>query len=180
MQMVENGAFRADLFYRLSVFPIVIPPLRERREDIPLLAHFFTRKLAQKMQRDIRSIPMRTLRQLCDHSWPGNVRELANVIEHAVIISDGPELYLPPMELTTNAGYFNLSEAFPQEAIPAVTGGNRRFHADESEDERARIIKALVESNGVVAGARGAAAKLGLKRTTLLSRMQRMGINAKV
>lgn len=165
-QMVADREFRSDLFYRLNVFPIVIPPLRERPEDIPQLVKFLTYKIARRMKRTIDSIPAETLRLLSQMPWPGNVRELENVIERAVLLTQGTVLNLELPELR----YPVPSMALPLPAAEPIQAG---------EDERQRIIRVLKETNGVVAGPRGAAQRLGLKRTTLLSRMKKWGILVK-
>lgn len=159
-QMVADREFRSDLYYRLNVFPIHLPPLRERPEDIPLLVKAFTFKIARRLGRNIDSIPAETLRLLSRMEWPGNVRELENVIERAVLLTRGSvlQLSLPEISLET--------EPLPAEVLP-----------EEGEDEYQLIVRVLKESNGVVAGPKGAAQRLGLKRTTLLSRMKRLGIN---
>ncbi len=170
--MVADREYRSDLYYRLNVFPIFIPPLRERPEDIPLLAKFFTQKIARRMNRTIDSIPVDTLRRLSQFPWPGNVRELENVIERAVILTRGTMLNLQLDELQHAA----LPPAAPSPALQA----RKKPEApppENDEAERQRIIQALREANGIVAGPRGAAMKLGVKRTTLLSRMQRLGIS---
>ena len=159
-QMVADRELRSALYYRLNVFPIHLPPLRERPEDIPLLVKAFTFKIARRLGRNIDSIPAETLRLLSRMEWPGNVRELENVIERAVLLTRGSvlQLSLPEMSLET--------EPLPAEVLP-----------EEGEDEYQLIVRVLKESNGVVAGPKGAAQRLGLKRTTLLSRMKRLGIN---
>jgi len=178
-QMVEDKAYRADLYYRFNVFPITLPPLRERKEDILLLAQFFTKKLAKRMNKNIQSISPQALRQLYEHHWPGNVRELANVIERAVILNNGTTLNLQMQEL----GYpgASIAPAIQPPLTPHAPskGQTSVTRPSKDDEEKELIIQALKESNGIVAGARGAAAKLGLKRTTLLSRMQRLGINIK-
>lgn len=158
-QMVIDREFRSDLYYRLNVFPIHLPPLRERPDDIPLLVKAFTFKIARRMGRNIDSIPAETLRTLTRMEWPGNVRELENVIERAVLLTRGNVL-----QLSCRAGYRGSPRT------PAVL-------PEEGEDEYQLIVRVLKESNGVVAGPKGAAQRLGLKRTTLLSRMKRLGIN---
>ena len=150
------------LYYRLNVFPIHLPPLRERPEDIPLLAKAFTFKIARRLGRNIDSIPAETLRTLSNMEWPGNVRELENVIERAVLLTRGNVLQLSLPDI-----------ALPEpETPPAAT-----VVAQEGEDEYQLIVRVLKETNGVVAGPKGAAQRLGLKRTTLLSRMKRLGID---
>lgn len=161
-QMVNDREFRSDLYYRLNVFPIHLPPLRERPEDIPLLVKAFTFKIARRLGRNIDSIPAETLRTLERMEWPGNVRELENVIERAVLLTRGSVLQLSLPELAFT----------PDEPVaPAATC------AMEGEDEFQLITRVLKETNGVVAGPKGAAQRLGLKRTTLLSRMKRLGID---
>ncbi len=183
-EMVLDGTFRDDLFYRLNVFPIAIPPLRERREDIPLLAKHFTQQMARQMKKNITNIPSAALRWLCDQPWPGNVRELANVIERAVILSSGPSLNICPLEVPAPVAAISQRKQ-EASAPPAPAQPIRPVYTDahhqpgETLSERDRIVAAILACNGVMAGSRGVAAMLGLKRTTLLSRMQRMGIDIK-
>lgn len=158
-QMVEDREFRSDLYYRLNVFPIQLPPLRERPDDIPLLAKAFTSKIARRLGRQIDSIPTHALRTLCDMPWPGNVRELENVIERAVLLTPGNVLQLSLPEWSYSPA------SLPAEPLL------------EGENETQQIIRILKETNGVIAGPKGAAQRLGLKRTTLLSRMKRLGID---
>ncbi|ELQ6110930.1 formate hydrogenlyase transcriptional activator FlhA [Cronobacter sakazakii] len=162
-QMVADREFRSDLYYRLNVFPIHLPPLRERPEDIPLLVKAFTFKIARRLGRSIDSIPAETLHALSEMEWQGNVRELENVIERAVLLTRGNVLQLSLPELT-------LRPAKKPVAPPSV-------EVRDGEDEVARITRVLRETNGVIAGPKGAAARLGVKRTTLLSRMKRLGID---
>ena len=159
-KMVADREFRSDLYYRLNVFPICLPPLRERPEDIPLLVKAFTAKIARRMGRNIDSIPAETLRTLSAMEWPGNVRELENVIERAVLLTRGNVLQLSLPEVTLSETTVTATEL-----------------AKEGEDEYQLIMRVLKETNGVVAGPKGAAQRLGLKRTTLLSRMKRLGID---
>ena len=159
-QRVQEGKFREDLFHRLNVIRVHLPPLRERPEDIPLLVKAFTFKIARRLGRNIDSIPAETLRTLSHMEWPGNVRELENVIERAVLLTRGSVLQLSLPEMNIDA------ETMTAEVLP-----------QEGEDEYQLIVRVLKESNGVVAGPKGAAQRLGLKRTTLLSRMKRLGIN---
>lgn len=158
-QMVQERRFRADLFYRLNVFPIPVPPLRHRREDIRLLARHFVRKFASRMNREVSQIPEAVITVLEHHDWPGNIRELQNFLERAVILSTGAVLHLPKQE---------LSELF-EDATSDVT----RTLADA---ERQHINAVLKQTQGVVGGRYGAAARLGVARTTLLYRMQKLGI----
>ncbi len=156
-QMVLQPRFRADLFYRLNVFPISIPPLRHRREDIPLLVGHFLRSLALRVNKDVTEIPDEALEVLKRWEWPGNVRELENVIERAVIRSSGPRLEIPIEELRASS----CSNAMTQTL---------------AEAERSHILDALEQTKGIVSGPNGAASRLGLPRTTLTYRMQRLGI----
>jgi len=155
---VAEHEFRSDLYYRLHVFPIHVPPLREHREDIPLLVRFFVRRFAQRMDRHIESIPKQTMNALKAWSWPGNVRELENLMEHSVILSEGSALQVPLRELSR--------------FLPDLPDSDSTLHAAE----RAHIIHILRETGGVVSGPKGAARRLGLKRTTLQSKMQRLKI----
>jgi len=158
-ELVEAGEFRADLFYRLNVFPIDLPPLRERAEDIPLLVRHFVMHHARKLGRRIDSIPADVMEMLLRHPWPGNIRELQHVLQRAVILSHGGSLQLPPLE------------------APAKTTRTPAPQVETFDDAvREHIVEVLRQTNGVVAGPRGAAARLGLKRTTLLSKMQKLGI----
>jgi len=159
--MVEENRFRADLYYRLAVFPLNVPPLRERREDIALLTRYFVRKHAQRMDRNIEMIPPEALEALINYDWPGNIRELQNVIERSVVLSQGTELEVPLAELPYNS----------VRVVPICRDSNV-----SQADERTRILQALKESNGMVSGPNGAAARLGLKRTTLQSRMRKYDI----
>ncbi|POT60022.1 hydrogenase [Citrobacter amalonaticus] len=175
-QMVEDREFRSDLFYRLNVFPLELPSLRERPEDIPLLAKYFTQKMAKRMNRTIDAIPEETLRQLMSWDWPGNVRELENVIERAVLLTRGTRLNLHLTSRQTR-----LLPALGDD-IPTKGSMAQMLNPptpENDEEERQRIIQVLKETNGIVAGPRGAATRLGMKRTTLLSRMQRLGIAAR-
>lgn len=158
--MLATRAFRSDLYYRLNVFPLKLPPLRERREDIPLLAKYFASQFARKMGRNIECIPVKVLRTLTDMDWPGNVRELANMMERAVLLTCGTELELPP---ATNA-FRSVKKAACMETGEKI----------QAEAERIRAM--LKTTNGIVAGPKGAANRLGIKRTTLLYRMKRLGI----
>src|SRR6202030_2568399 len=157
-KMMENREFRSDLYYRLNVFPIRIPPLRERPEDIPLLVRYFTQKYGRRMQKQIESIPAAALRKLSSWHWPGNIRELENFIERSVILTHGTALQAPIGELSNNG------------RTVAVTG-TREAH------ERDEIVRILKVTNGRVAGPDGAAARMDIKRTTLISRMKRLGID---
>ena len=161
-KMVADREFRNDLYYRLNVFPIHLPPLRERPEDIPLLVKAFTFKIARRMGRNIDSIPAEALRTLSSMEWPGNVRELENVVERAVLLTRGNVLQLSLPDVIA------MAPSTPPVATEV---------AQDGEDEYQLIMRVLKETNGVVAGPKGAAQRLGLKRTTLLSRMKRLGID---
>jgi formate hydrogenlyase transcriptional activator len=163
-QMVADKQFRSDLYFRLKVFPITVPPLRDRPDDLPLLVRHFVNRSAQRMNKRIETIPDAILETLTRHSWPGNVRELQNFIERAVILSGDGTLRAPLHELK------GASEAVG--AAEPVSGRTTTLE----EAERAHILQALRETNGLIGGPRGAAARLGLKRTTLLSKMERLGI----
>jgi formate hydrogenlyase transcriptional activator len=157
--MINDREFRSDLYYRLNVFPIRIPPLRERPDDIPLLARYFTQKYARRMEKHIDTIPSASIKKLSEWNWPGNIRELENFIERAVILSRGRSLDIPVGELHSYADQ------------PAPLPLN-------SSDDREQIIQALAQSRGRIGGNAGAAARLGLKRTTLISRMKKLGIES--
>jgi formate hydrogenlyase transcriptional activator len=158
-QMVEEGTFRSDLYYRLHVFPLTVPPLRDRREDIPLIVRHFVDKYARRMNRRIDTIPPRTMEVFQNYSWPGNVRELQNFVERAVILSPGSALRGPLEELKTTA----------------MQGSATNLSTLE-EMERDHVLRALRESNWVTGGPKGAAVRLGMKRTTLAYRIRKLGI----
>jgi formate hydrogenlyase transcriptional activator len=159
LKLVSEKRFRSDLYYRLNIFPIPVPALRDRAEDIPLLVRHFVSKYAARMQKRIDEIPLEAITVLSRHPWPGNIRELQNFIERSVILTTGKTLR-PPLE-----GLRQASEGEPLEAITL------------EDAERDHICKTLKKTNGVVAGSRGAAARLGLKRSTLYNYMQRLGIS---
>jgi formate hydrogenlyase transcriptional activator len=156
-QMMDQRQFRPDLYYRLNVFPVRLPPLRERREDIPLLVQHFIQKYARKSGKQIGTVPAAIMQRLIRWNWPGNVRELENLIERSVILTTGTTLNVSlPTKMTT--------------AIDAVeVVGNF--------EEQTRIVNILRETNGRISGPNGAALRLGVKRSTLLGRMKKLGIN---
>jgi formate hydrogenlyase transcriptional activator len=156
--MVQERTFRADLYYRLNVFPISLPPLRERKEDLPLLVTHFVRKFAERQGKRIEYIPDDVLEMLSRHDWPGNIRELQNCIERAVIMTGGVVLRPPLLEVKAE----RIGSVVPLRTLAAA--------------ERAHILATLDDAHWVVGGRNGAAARLGLPRTTLISRMQRLGI----
>jgi len=156
--MMENREFRSDLYYRLNVFPIRIPPLRERPEDIPLLVRYFTQKYGRLMNKEIESIPAAAMKKLSGWHWPGNIRELENFIERSVILSHGRALQAPIAELGSN-------------------GRTTPVAGTREANERDEMVRILKITNGRVAGADGAAARMGLKRTTLIARMKKLGVD---
>jgi formate hydrogenlyase transcriptional activator len=156
--MMEDREFRSDLYYRLNVFPIRIPPLRERPEDIPLLVRYFTQEYGRRMQKQIESIPGKAMKKLCTWHWPGNIRELENFIERSVILARGTALQSPIAELGHNGKH------------APVVGTREAFERDE-------IVRILKVTNGRVGGPAGAAARMGIKRTTLISRMKKFDID---
>jgi formate hydrogenlyase transcriptional activator len=160
-EMAANGKFRMDLYYRLNVFPLMLPPLRDRPDDIPRLIRHFAQKFARRMGRRIESIPSEVMEALTQYAWPGNVRELENIIERAVILSPNSELRV------------NLNELAAAARLAPSTVNNA---VSKEAAERDHILKALRESNWVLGGPNGAAARLALKRTTLQSRMKKLGI----
>ena len=158
-QMIAGKEFRSDLYYRLNVFPLTVPALRDRREDIPLLVRYFAQKFARRMNKKIDSIPTEGMTTLLRYHWPGNIRELENLIERAVILSQGAELYIPLAELKT------------------VTNAEVQSITSLEAAERDHIMRALQAAKWIVGGPAGAAAKLGMKRTTLQSKMQKLDIS---
>jgi formate hydrogenlyase transcriptional activator len=170
--MVQEQKFRPDLFFRLNVFPVELPPLRERPEDIPLLVRHFAEEFSRRMSRPVETISSETMNALCQYPWPGNVRELQNVIERSVILSSGPSLNVPVAELHPSA-----IPASANEAAPAKSMRRTPVRSILAEVDRNQIIRALEEASGRIGGAGGAAARLGLKRTTFITRMKKLGIN---
>ena len=156
-QMIGERQFRTDLYYRLSVFPISVPPLRERTDDIPKLARYFTQKYSRLMNKRVENIPSDAMEALVRYAWPGNIRELENLIERAVILSRGATLEIPLAEI----------RAVPDAALPVTL----------EEAERDHIRRVLEKSKWVIGGPNGAAAWLGMKRTTLQSKMKKLGIS---
>jgi formate hydrogenlyase transcriptional activator len=159
-KMVDERQFRADLYYRLNVFPIMLPPLRDRVEDIPELVRHFVSVFSERMNKTIDDIPDQVMEMLCLHSWPGNIRELQNMVERAVLVTEGRQLCPPLSELT--------------HLMPTASKGPAQTLA---EVERVYITETLKKTNWMVGGRLGAAAKLGLPRTTLIARMRKLGIS---
>jgi formate hydrogenlyase transcriptional activator len=157
-KMIEDREFRSDLYYRLNVFPIRIPPLRERPEDIPLPVRYFTQKYSRRMRKEIDSIPAAAMKKLSSWHWPGNIRELENFIERSVILTRGTALQAPIGEMSNN-------------------GRNVSVMGTREANERDEIVRILKVTNGRVAGPNGAAARMDIKRTTLISRMKKLGID---
>ena len=174
--MVQEGKFRSDLFFRLNVFPITLPPLRERQEDIPLLVRQFAEDFSRRMSKRIETISTATMDALQKYSWPGNIRELQNVIERAVILSHGPTLNVPLAELDQAA----VTEPAAAKEVPAGPRRRRPVRSILNDVDRDQIVRALKESDGRVGGPDGAAAILGLKRTTFITRMKKLGIDSNI
>jgi len=168
--MVSEQKFRSDLFFRLNVFPVHVPPLRERQGDIPILVRHFTQQFSRRMNKMIETIPSEAMDALCRYHWPGNIRELQNVIERAVILSSGPVLRVDVTNLK-----FPKADSIA-EKFASSHSGNGTLHNVLEETERQQILKALKQSNWIVAGPNGAATHLGMKRSTLQQRIHKLGI----
>jgi formate hydrogenlyase transcriptional activator len=169
-QMVSEREFRSDLYYRLNVFPIRLPALRDRANDVPRLVRHFASKHAQRMNKQIETIPADTMRALMRWHWPGNIRELENFIERAVILTRGAVLNVPVSELEASA-----PTTVPAASAAAAAPGGQPVTLEDSEREH--ILKVLRETKGILSGPKGAAARLGLKRTTLQGKMKKLGIS---
>jgi formate hydrogenlyase transcriptional activator len=183
-KMIANREFRSDLYYRLNVFPIRIPPLRDRKEDIPLLASYFVQKFAKQMQKRIDAVPVVVMKGLTAWDWPGNIRELENFIERAVLLTRGKSLEAPLAELRKTDVAEPARAVLPEIKRGAGEATNSRSDKSNVADEytrkqRDQIVQALAACKGRVGGTDGAAARLGMNRTTLLSRMKKFGIYAK-
>jgi len=186
-KMVAEREFRSDLYYRLNVFPIRIPPLRERKEDIPLLVNHFVRRFTKQMQKRINEVPPRVMKGLMEWDWPGNIRELENFIERAVILSGGTSLDAPLCELRSvdvapaatpplpHTGSEDIAEIV-RKTLSSLAGVDQ-LHYPNANKLRDDIVRALTESKGRVGGPDGAAARLGVNRTTLIARLKKFGID---
>jgi formate hydrogenlyase transcriptional activator len=180
-QLVAEGRFRSDLYYRLNVFPLMLPPLRERQDDIPRLVRHFTQRFARRMGRRVETIPSAVLDALVRYPWPGNIRELQNVIERAVILSPGPSLQVPLSDLQikgqesaergVRSQGSGQTSSLPPDSCPLSPGKTL------ADAEREHILGVLRELNWVVGGPKGAAIRLGMKRSTLLNKMKKLGIS---
>ncbi len=174
--LVSEQKFRSDLYYRLNVFPVRVPALRERPEDIPLLVRHFVQQFSRRISKTIDTIPSDTMTTLVKYPWPGNIRELQNVIERAVILTKGSILNIPSDDLrVSNANSMAMTAAAGSQSTNP-NGGSQNMRAVLDEAERQQILTALEQTNWIVAGPNGAATRLGIKRSTLQSRMQKLGI----
>jgi len=184
-KMVADREFRNDLYYRLNVFPIRIPPLRDRREDIPLLVGYFVQKCAKQMQKRIDAIPVSMMKGLTAWDWPGNIRELENFVERAVILTRGKSLEAPlgelrkpqkdePVPASTSRSEDDIARIV-RETVASLKG--KSPESEHSRKQHGEIVRVLTECKGKVGGAEGAAARMGISRTTLISRMKKLGIN---
>jgi len=183
-KMIADREFRSDLYYRLNVFPIRIPPLRDRREDIPLLVSYFVQKFSKQMQKNVEAVPTAVMKGLTAWDWPGNIRELENFIERAVIVTRGKSLEAPLGELrkTDTDKATHLVRKAQKHIVEESSDGriDKNGVAEEyAQKQREEIVRALSACKGRVGGADGAAARMGMNRTTLLSRMKKFGIYAK-
>jgi formate hydrogenlyase transcriptional activator len=172
--LVNEQKFRSDLYYRLNVFPVRVPSLRERPEDIPLLVRHFVQQFTRQLGKTIDAIPAETMSALIRYPWPGNIRELQNVIERAAILTNGPVLTVRSEDLRAPNQPPASATLAARNGVPVPSAGNIRESLEEAE--RQQILAALEKSNWIVAGPDGAAARLGMKRSTLQSRMQKLGI----
>jgi len=183
-KMIADREFRSDLYYRLNVFPIRIPPLRDRREDIPLLVSYFVQKFSKQMQKNVEGVPTAVMKGLTAWDWPGNIRELENFIERAVIVTRGRSLEAPLGELRKTDTDKTTHVVRKEQKHIAEESGDWRIDKngvveEYAKKQREEIVRALSACKGRVGGAEGAAARLGMNRTTLLSRMKKFGIHAK-
>jgi formate hydrogenlyase transcriptional activator len=180
-KLVAERAFRSDLYYRLNVFPIHIPALRERPEDVPLLVRYFVQKFSRRLNKAVSYVPAEAMEALAGYSWPGNIRELENFIERAVLLSPGKELRvtiseLKPVAVAADAGADSSSSST---SLSSSTSANTPI-ATLEDTERQHILRALRQTEWRIAGSKGAASILGMKRTTLQARMRKLGIRRPV
>jgi transcriptional regulator with GAF, ATPase, and Fis domain len=161
-EVVQNGTFRSDLFYRLNVFPMAVPALRERQEDIPLLVNFFLSKFGKKLGKEVRGMSQRSMERLLDYDWPGNVRELQNIVERTVVLAGGPIIQI-------DESMMRSGEALKESTLDTLESA-----------ERHHILRALNETRWVIHGKKGAAEILGINPSTLRSRMEKLGIKRPV
>jgi formate hydrogenlyase transcriptional activator len=173
-QLVAEKKFRSDLYYRLNVFPILLPPLRERPEDVPLLVRYFVQKFSRRLNKAVEYVPAEAMDALANYAWPGNIRELENLIERAVLLSPGKELRVPISELKSAAAAPDASSSFSSLTSPTSSISTLE------EAERQHILRALRQTQWRIAGPKGAAAVLAMKRTTLQARMRKLGIRRPV
>jgi formate hydrogenlyase transcriptional activator len=184
-KMVADREFRNDLYYRLNVFPIRIPPLRDRREDIPLLVGYFVQKCAKQMQKRIEAVPVSAMKGFTAWDWPGNIRELENFVERSVILTRGKSLNAPlgelrrskidePAQASSSRSEDDISRIV-RETVASIKG--KSAESEHSKKQYDEIVRVLTECKGRVGGAEGAAARMGISRTTLISRMKRLGIS---
>jgi transcriptional regulator with GAF, ATPase, and Fis domain len=175
---IASGAFRADLFYRLNVFPVKLPPLRERREDIPLLVQFFVQKYGPRVGRQVATIEGSTIDRLLHYEWPGNIRELENIVERALILSSAPSLAIGEDVLPAST---QIVRPVPKSQVgttaPPSPGSDAEEISDLNSVQRDHILNTLRQSDWVVEGKQGAAVKLGMKPATLRHRMKKLGIS---
>jgi formate hydrogenlyase transcriptional activator len=177
--LVEERKFRSDLYYRLNVFPISIPPLRARPEDVPLLVRYFVQKFSRRQNKTVEYVPADVMDALTHYSWPGNVRELENLIERAVLLSPGRELRIPLSELRNSSlmpDHVASGASVPLVGLSAATRLPAESISTLEETQRQHILRALRQTEWRIAGPNGAAQLLGIKRTTLQARMRKLGI----
>jgi formate hydrogenlyase transcriptional activator len=176
-KLVAERAFRSDLYYRLNVFPIQIPALRERPEDIPLLVRYFVQRFSRSLNKEVEYIPADAMDALSNYSWPGNIRELENLLERAVILSPGKELRVPLSELKS-ASLTATADSSSSFFTSLTSSTSSIFTLEEAE--RQHILRALKQTQWRIAGPKGAALLLGMKRTTLQARMRKLRIRRPV
>jgi len=185
-KQVADRTFRSDLYYRLNVFPIQIPALRERREDVPLLVRYFVQKFSRRLNKVVEYVPAEAMNALANYSWPGNVRELENFVERAVLLSPGKELRVPISELLTEPGLTSEARSTHRAvASPSADNNEEEVPASASvstleQAEREHILRALQQTQWRIGGPKGAATLLDMKRTTLQARMRKLNIRRPV